>query len=130
MAASENPVFLESEQTDPTLFCTSYKKNRFYLFTTREPDGTSSTTRDVYNEKPTREEQTVAISTQIQQGIATTATIHTTLGDIYVRLFPEYAPVAVKNFIELAKSDYYHNVIFHRVIKVSCSEIGLYGSNW
>lgn len=32
MKASENPN-LESLQPDPTLFCTAYKKNRFYLFT-------------------------------------------------------------------------------------------------
>lgn len=31
MKASENPI-LENIQLDPTLFCTAYKKNRFYLF--------------------------------------------------------------------------------------------------
>ncbi|WP_288746210.1 peptidylprolyl isomerase [uncultured Enterococcus sp.] len=45
-----------------------------------------------------------------------TATIKTNMGDITVRLFPEFAPKTVKNFIELAKKGYYDNVIFHRVI--------------
>jgi len=38
MAASDNPLYKESEMRDPTLFCTAYKRNRFYLFTKREPD--------------------------------------------------------------------------------------------
>ena len=34
---------------DPTLFCTAHNQPRFYLFSTREPEGDD---RDVYNEKP------------------------------------------------------------------------------
>ncbi|MCY3036515.1 MULTISPECIES: peptidylprolyl isomerase [Aerococcus] len=45
-----------------------------------------------------------------------TATIKTTLGDITLTLYPEVAPKAVKNFIELSQSGYYDGVIFHRVI--------------
>lgn len=44
------------------------------------------------------------------------ATIHTTLGDITVNLFPEVAPKAVENFVGLAKKGYYDGVIFHRII--------------
>lgn len=46
----------------------------------------------------------------------TIATINTNMGDITLRLFPEYAPLAVENFKELATSDYYDDVTFHRVI--------------
>ena len=35
-AASDNPL-LQSQVLDPILFCTAYKKNRFYLFSRREP---------------------------------------------------------------------------------------------
>ena len=38
MAASDNPLMRESESMDPTLFCTAYKRNRFFMFTKREPD--------------------------------------------------------------------------------------------
>nr|KAJ3417924.1 Peptidyl-prolyl cis-trans isomerase cyp15 [Polyrhizophydium stewartii] len=122
MAASENPLHKEAEATDPTLFCTSYKKNRFFLFTRREPDTANAITsasggRDIFNEKPSREEQTVAANAATQQAVGTLGIIHTTLGDIHVRLFPEYAPKAVENFAELARRGYYNNVIFHRVIK-------------
>jgi len=45
------------------------------------------------------------------------AIIHTNQGDITVELYPDIAPKAVKNFIELSKRGYYNGVIFHRVIK-------------
>ncbi len=46
-----------------------------------------------------------------------TAVMHTNMGDIKIKLFPEEAPKTVKNFVELAKKDYYNGIIFHRVIK-------------
>lgn len=47
---------------------------------------------------------------------AVQATIKTNQGDIKLQLFPDQAPKTVKNFVELAKQDYYKGVIFHRVI--------------
>ena len=44
------------------------------------------------------------------------AILHTTMGDITIRFFPEYAPLAVENFIKHAKDGYYDGVIFHRVM--------------
>lgn len=73
--------------------------------------------RDVFNEKPTREEQTIATATTQQESFGNSAIMHTTFGDIYIRLFPVEAPLATKNFTILAKTGYYCNVIFHRVIK-------------
>ena len=46
----------------------------------------------------------------------TIAIMHTTMGDIKIRLFPQYAPKTVENFITLAKEGKYDDVIFHRVI--------------
>lgn len=45
------------------------------------------------------------------------ATIHTNMGEMKMRFFPEAAPKAVENFKTLASRGYYDNVIFHRVIK-------------
>ena len=45
------------------------------------------------------------------------AILHTSMGDITWRFFPENAPKAVENFITLAKDGKYNNTIFHRVIK-------------
>lgn len=46
----------------------------------------------------------------------TVAHIHTTMGDISVKFFPEQAPKAVENFLTHAKNGYYNGIIFHRVI--------------
>ncbi len=47
----------------------------------------------------------------------TVAIMHTSEGDIYLRLFPEAAPKAVENFTTLAKQKYYNGLTFHRVIQ-------------
>lgn len=44
------------------------------------------------------------------------AVIHTSKGDIKLRLFAEKAPVTVANFVNLAKRGYYDGLTFHRVI--------------
>ncbi len=47
----------------------------------------------------------------------TVAVMHTSMGDITIKLFPEYAPRTVENFVTHAKNGYYNGLIFHRVIK-------------
>ncbi len=47
----------------------------------------------------------------------TTAIMHTSMGDIAIRLFPEHAPKTVENFVTHAKNGYYTGIVFHRVIK-------------
>ncbi|WFC99124.1 peptidylprolyl isomerase [Malassezia yamatoensis] len=123
LAASENPL-VQKHELDPTLFCSAYKRARFYMFTQQEPDHDpnsklSGGDRDVLNEKPTREEQAVAtkpVEKKPKQEYSS-ATLHTTVGDIYLELFPDKAPKTVENFVGLAKKGYYDGVIFHRVIK-------------
>lgn len=44
------------------------------------------------------------------------AVIHTSMGDIKVKFFPDKAPKAVENFKTLAKDGYYDGITFHRVI--------------
>ena len=53
---------------------------------------------------------------QIKSG-DTVAVMHTSMGDITIKLFPEYAPRTVENFVTHAKNGYYNGLIFHRVIK-------------
>ena len=45
------------------------------------------------------------------------AVMHTTMGDIKIKLFPEQAPKTVENFKTLSERGYYNGIIFHRVIK-------------
>ncbi len=46
----------------------------------------------------------------------TLAVMHTNMGDITFRFFPEQAPKTVKNFLTHAQEGYYDNVTFHRVM--------------
>lgn len=43
--------------------------------------------------------------------------IHTSLGDLTLELYPEYAPKAVWNFVKLAQKGYYNGIAFHRNIR-------------
>lgn len=45
------------------------------------------------------------------------AVMHTSMGDIKIKLFPNEAPKTVENFATHAKNGYYNGLIFHRVIK-------------
>jgi peptidylprolyl isomerase domain and WD repeat-containing protein 1 len=69
----------------------------------------------VYNEKPTRDDRIAAEEAKPSQ-TGTSAVIHTTLGDIFIKLFPNAAPKAVENFATLSNGGYYDDTIFHRVI--------------
>ena len=71
--------------------------------------------RDVYNEKPIRDDHAVGEQMRPTQ-TGTSAVMHTTLGDIFLKLFPNAAPKAVQNFATHAKNGYYDGTIFHRVI--------------
>ena len=45
------------------------------------------------------------------------ATLHTSVGDIHVQLFPKECPKTVENFCVHSRNGYYNGHIFHRVIK-------------
>ena len=53
------------------------------------------------------------------------AIMHTSMGDISIRFFPEAAPKAVENFITHAKNGYYDGLTFHRV----CSDFMIQGGD-
>jgi peptidylprolyl isomerase domain and WD repeat-containing protein 1 len=115
MAASSNPLLQEAEERDPILISTGFAKVRFYMFT----DNTeiSKGTRDVQNEKPTQSAGDSGASATKAAETGTAAVLHTTLGDIHLRLYPSAAPKAVENFVTHARRGYYNNTMFHRVIR-------------
>lgn len=45
------------------------------------------------------------------------AIIRTSMGDITARLFPEYAPRTVENFVTHSRNGFYDGIIFHRVLE-------------
>lgn len=105
---------------DPSLFATAYRKQRFYIFSQREPIDESSAMsdqhRDVFNEKPTKQD-VEAHQELLAVQLPREATIHTSMGDIVCKLHPDLCPKAVENFCGLAQKGYYNDMIFHRVIK-------------
>ncbi|PKS06650.1 hypothetical protein jhhlp_007400 [Lomentospora prolificans] len=116
MGASSNPLLQEQEARDPILTATGVGKVRFYMFTNDEE--VSKSTRDVQNERPTAANQKASAEAAAKPALTGSgAIIHTTYGDIHIRLFPKEAPKAVENFIGHSKSGYYNNTIFHRVIR-------------
>ncbi|EAS27312.3 peptidyl-prolyl cis-trans isomerase cypE [Coccidioides immitis RS] len=116
MAASANPLLQEAEERDPILACTGFAKVRFYLFTNEIE--ISKSTRDIQNEKPRHDRDAAqAAAAEKQAEMGTSAILHTTMGDIHLRLFPSVAPKAVENFVTHARNGYYNNTIFHRVIR-------------
>ena len=54
---------------------------------------------------------------QKSQKLAKRAIIHTTMGDIAIKLFGLEAPKAVENFTVLSERGYYNGLLFHRVKK-------------
>ncbi|XP_055706906.1 peptidylprolyl isomerase domain and WD repeat-containing protein 1 [Phlebotomus papatasi] len=114
--ASENPT-LQSIANDPTLFSTAYKKQRFYMYSRRSPLYVQNSDRDIFNEKPSKEDIISVSDAQGSQIIYDNATIHTTMGDIYMKLFGNQCPKTVENFCTHSKNGYYNGHIFHRVIK-------------
>lgn len=43
-------------------------------------------------------------------------TLHTSLGDIRLELYPSKAPITVNNFLQYANDGFYNGTVFHRVI--------------
>nr|XP_022312893.1 peptidylprolyl isomerase domain and WD repeat-containing protein 1-like [Crassostrea virginica] len=118
MVASDNPL-LQNVLFDPILFCTAFKKNRFYMFTRREPEDTKSADaeRDVFNEKPSKEDIVAATQDASYTRVSDSCVIHTTMGDIHIKLFAKECPKTVENFCVHSKNGYFNSHVFHRVIK-------------
>lgn len=121
--AADNPNLNKISDPDPVMVCCALRKNRFYLFTNTEPystDDSDETTvsRDIFNERPRKEDQLTAVEQEEEAVHATEeAIIHTSMGDIRIRLFPNECPRTVENFSTHARRGYYNGLTFHRVIK-------------
>jgi peptidylprolyl isomerase domain and WD repeat-containing protein 1 len=122
-SSSSSSSTAEPRKVDPTLVCLSFRRQRFFLFTRREPadaDGPGAQGRDAQNEPPSARDMAVAQAVRLQAQRArmgSSAVLHTTKGDIGLQLFPDATPLAVENFCELSRRGYFDGTTFHRVIK-------------
>ncbi|KAG1663107.1 hypothetical protein FOA52_010510 [Chlamydomonas sp. UWO 241] len=124
--AAKNSKVTVTEETldklpprDPTLVAVAFKRQRLYLFSGREPEeaGEASLGRDVFNEKPQAEDVIDMGESGPSMVLPRGAVLHTTRGDITLKLFPDECPCTIENFTTHAKNCYYDGVLFHRVIK-------------
>jgi peptidylprolyl isomerase domain and WD repeat-containing protein 1 len=62
----------------------------FLQFTKREPEDTKTadSDRDVFNEKPSKEEVMAATQAEGPKRVSDSAIVHTSMGDIHIKLFP------------------------------------------
>ena len=111
----------EAPGADPALACAAFRKHRVYFFTRREPaDGEDAATgRDVFNERPQADDLAAAAALAGGSGgpLPRGATIHTSAGDIVLRLYADECPRTIENWTTHARNGYYDNLLFHRVIK-------------
>ena len=81
---ADNPTLRKINDPDPIMVktywdffecfqvCTAFKKNRFYLFTNTEPfsteeeDDDNASSRDIFNEKPKKEDQITAVEVDLE----------------------------------------------------------------
>jgi peptidylprolyl isomerase domain and WD repeat-containing protein 1 len=116
MATSANEILLQQSESDPVVFATGFRKNRFYLFTRSSVEfNTIRSSRDVYNETVIKKK--VMDEPQKKGQLASSVVLHTSLGDIEIKLYPEFAPLAVENFVTHCINGYYDHLIFHRIVK-------------
>lgn len=120
-AAAANVNESKEPFSDPTLLCCAFKRHRIYLFSRREPEEPEDATkgRDVFNEKPPPDEllSVSDIGNSVTTILPDNVILHTTMGDIHMKLYPEECPKTVENFTTHCRNEYYNNLIFHRVIK-------------
>lgn len=114
---ASNNALISTGTNDPIVFCTAYKKQRFYLYTRRLPSDLQDVDRDVFNEQPSKEDILAVAESSTIQKIYENVVIHTTLGDMYLKLFGKECPKSVENFCVHGKNGYFNGHIFHRVIK-------------
>lgn len=115
MATSDNPLLEAAEARDAMLVATASGKVRFYMFT--NDNNVAKSDRDIHNEKPKAIGSNRAAEEAREAKMSTSATIHTTMGDISIRMFPQYTPKTVENFTTHARNNYYNGIIFHRIIR-------------
>ncbi|KAG2329978.1 hypothetical protein Bca52824_001158 [Brassica carinata] len=120
-AAAANVNESKEPLTDPTILCCAFKKHRIYMFSRREPEEPedASQGRDVFNEKPAADElmSVSDIGNSSTTSLPENVIMHTTMGDMHIKLYPEECPKTVENFTTHCRNGYYDNHLFHRVIK-------------
>lgn len=123
----EGDANVDTSATDtlrgPLVVASAFDSERMFLFGSGET--VVEATRDVYNERGLARQRdrtggghdAVVLSDGMSRELPRRATLHTSVGDIVIELFPQSAPRAVENFATHGRNGYFNGVTFHRVIK-------------
>jgi cyclophilin family peptidyl-prolyl cis-trans isomerase len=104
-------VILKRTPTATDVLSSSTNEKSTMITQTLEPSVKATTSADVrktYDTPPLM---------MIDAAKTYTATMVTSKGNIILTLFAKETPVAVNNFVFLAREGFYNNTVFHRVIK-------------
>lgn len=106
---------IQSSLRKPILILTAANSNKLFIFSDDLTDQAhyDHRLRDNKNKLAARGPNTKVENHSPTSNIR----LHTSKGDITIRLFDNIVPITVKNFINLCVDGYYQNTIFHRVIK-------------
>lgn len=111
--ASNNRIVNSKMTKNPFILATAINSNKVFVFN-NEKDANGDLDYTKNRDFKLNTKTTSTVSSNIKHTIAT---LHTTLGDIKLKLFLELCPKTVENFVKLCEAKYYNNIIFHRVIK-------------
>ena len=83
----------ERKSADPTIYCTSFKRPRFYIFSRRSPEigPENDIVRDIINEKMNKDDHNIEKELKLTEK-KNEVVFNTTLGDIHFLLFLEDCP--------------------------------------
>ena len=111
-------------QRDPTVMALAFRKPRVYLLSKREPEDVEEAAlgRDVFNEKPILQDIAEA-DYRGANSMPKGAVLHTTKGDITLKLFPDECPKTIENFTTHAKNRQVWISILHYMICYHSSTI-------
>ena len=109
MLASNNSILNSTLNKIPILISSAVNSDKLYLFNTLQKSRHNDIDLTVKIKGKKQKHEAVNKSSKI--------ILHTTLGDIKLKLFNELAPKTTENFIKLCEKGYYNSTIFHRVIK-------------
>lgn len=124
---SGRPISIINGKMGPLMIAGGFNSERVYLFGSGNQDKVKESNRDVHNERPIfRKRQFTNLSNtnsalysrgEEAASQCDRVTLHTSLGDIAIKLLGGSAPKTVENFVTHSKNGYFNGVTFHRIIK-------------
>ncbi|MFJ8067082.1 peptidylprolyl isomerase [Psychrobacillus sp. NPDC096426] len=102
------------------LICTALFLGACGKTTTEAPKEEAVTEEETAENTNSEQQGEIGVYPQLKAEVASNEALvimHTSMGDLKIKLFPEYAPKTVENFLTHAENGYYEGIIFHRIIQ-------------